>query len=48
MLLKKKIFISTNQSFTDFILKKQFAKYVYTKFLVYKTVSFSKKKIILF
>lgn len=47
MLLKKKFFISTNKSFTDFILKKQFAKYVYTKFLIYKTVSFSKKKIIL-
>lgn len=47
MLLKKKIFISINHTFTDLILKKQFTKYVYTKFLIYKTVSFSKKKIIL-
>ena len=47
MLLKKKIFIFKNQSFTDCLLKKQFVKYVYTKFLIYKTVHFSKKKIIL-
>jgi hypothetical protein len=47
MQLKKKFFIFKNQSFTDFLLKKQFVKYVYTKFLIYKTVHFSKKKIIL-
>jgi hypothetical protein len=47
MLLKKKFFIFKNKSFTDFLLKKQFAKYVYTKFLICKTVSFAKKKIIL-
>lgn len=47
MQLKKAFFIHQNLISTDFLLKKQFAKYIYTKFLVYKTVTFTKKKIIL-
>lgn len=47
MYLKKKTFIYKNHSFTDALLKKQFVKYVYTKFLIYKLANFSKKKILL-
>jgi hypothetical protein len=48
MLLAKKFFIHKKEpSFVEFLVKKTLTKYVYTKLLIYKTVTFSKKKIFL-
>jgi hypothetical protein len=48
MLLYRKFFIHKKELiFLEFLLKKQFTKYFYTKLFIYKTINFSNYKILL-
>jgi hypothetical protein len=48
MFVKKSFHLYNSSSYNDFLLKKIFVKFIYTKFLIYKIIKISKKKKIIF